>query len=396
MTIQSGKSDLIDINEMNVLIVDDIITMCRSVHRMMLTIGYGKNFFYAHNGEEAFRILNKEPIDLLLMDYNMPKMSGGEALSQLRQDRILRDMPVIMITAQAYQDYVAEAAESYVDALILKPLNVKILEQKVTQVVEQANNPPPVVAHLKRAMDFEDEGDLDMAIEETKKAMELDPDSTRAIRELGCFYFKKGAFEKAEQWLLKAAEMNYLDVIAFHYLGELYLNLEDIDKAQHYFGKAMQISPRHLGRGIKFGKALVQKDMIPRAVKVFNDAIKLSGESMELREEIADFCIENEAYKYAGSLLEAIVGEQPQRTDLFFKLGKTLEAAGDANSALPYLVDAEDADPENPDIKIHLAKNYLAIDKPIWAENALKRLLKIEPGHEEATKLMRECAKARV
>ena len=88
-------------------------------------------------GEEAFNILNKEPIDLLLMDYNMPKMSGGTALSQIRQDRILRDMPVIMITAQAFQDYVAEAAESYVDALILKPLNVKILQQKVAHGIRQ-------------------------------------------------------------------------------------------------------------------------------------------------------------------------------------------------------------------------------------------------------------------
>lgn len=387
---------MIDIKNMTVLIVDDIITMCRSVHRMMITIGYGKNYFYAHNGEEAFRILNKEPVDLLLMDYNMPKMSGGEALSQIRQHRILRDMPVIMITAQAYQDYVAEAAESYVDALILKPLNTKILQQKVALVVEQANNPPPAVAHLKRAMAFEDEGDLDAAINEAQKAMELDPDSTRAIRELGCFYFKKKEFKEAEQWLLKAAEMNYLDVIAFHYLGELYLNQEDIDKAEHYFGKAMQISPRHIDRGIKFGKALVQKEMAPRATKVFDDAIKLSGESIELREEIADFCIENQANKYAASLLEAIIDEQPERTDLFFKLGKTLEDAYGANRALPYLVDAEKADQENLDIKIHLAKSYLAINKPLWAERTLKKLLKIEPEHEEAKELMRECVKARV
>jgi len=168
VAIQSEKPDLIDLKNMTVMIVDDIITMCRSVHRMMRTIGYGKDFFYAHNGEEAFRILDKEPIELILMDYNMPKMSGGEALSQIRHDRILRDMPVIMITAQAYQDYVAEAAESYVDALILKPLNIKILEQKVAQVVKQANNPPPVVAHLKRAMAFEDEGDLDAAINEAQ------------------------------------------------------------------------------------------------------------------------------------------------------------------------------------------------------------------------------------
>jgi len=386
---------MIDLNNMTVLIVDDIITMCRSIHRMMTTIGYGKKFFYAHNGKEAFRVLRKEPIEIVLMDYNMPKMSGGEALSQIRQDRILRDMPVIMITAQASKDYVAEAAESYVDALILKPLNIKILETKVASVVEQANNPPPIVAHLKRALDFEDEGDLDAAIHEAKLAIEMDPDSTRAIRELGRYYLKNNAFEDAEKWLLKAAQMNYMDVIAFHHLGELYLNLDDIDKAQHYFGKAMQISPRHLERGIKFGKTLVQRAIIPRAVEVFNEVIKLSGGSLELREEIADFCIENEANEYAASLLESIIDESSERTDLFFKLGKTFEALGDINSALPYLTEAEKLDENNLDIKIHLAKNYLTIDKPIWAENALKRLRKIDPDHEEAKELMRQCVQAK-
>ncbi|NQT70394.1 MAG: response regulator, partial [Desulfobacteraceae bacterium] len=80
---------MIDLKEMTVLIVDDIITMCKSIHRMMNTIGYGNQFFYAHNGREALRILRKEPIDLVLIDYNMPEMQGGEALSIIRVDRLL-------------------------------------------------------------------------------------------------------------------------------------------------------------------------------------------------------------------------------------------------------------------------------------------------------------------
>lgn len=386
---------MIDLSSMTVLIVDDIINMCRSIHRMMTTIGYGKKFIYAHNGKEAFRVLRKEPIDLLLMDYNMPEMSGGETLSQIRSDRQLRDIPVIMITAQAYQDYVAEAAESSVDALILKPLNIKILETKISAIVEQANNPPPVVVHLKKAVKLEEAGDIDAAIREAKLAMKVDPDSSRAIRELGYYYYKKNDLKLAEEWLSKAADMNYLDVFAFHYLGEIHLKLNDIEKAQHYFGKAMQISPRHLDRGIKFAKALVQRKMIPRAIKVFKEALALDGNSVELREEIADFCIENQVNEYAADLLESIVDDVPERTDLMFKLGTTLQAAGEINRALPYLIEAENKDKENLDVKIHLAKSYLAIDKPIWAERALKRLLKIESDHEEAKNLLRQCAQAK-
>jgi len=122
---------MIDIHEMTVLIVDDIITMCKSIHRMIRVIGYGRTFLYAHNGKEALDTLHKEPIDLVLLDYNMPGMSGAEVLDYIREDRNLRDIPVIMVTGQAYQDYVAEAAESVIDAYILKPLSIKLLEDKM-------------------------------------------------------------------------------------------------------------------------------------------------------------------------------------------------------------------------------------------------------------------------
>jgi tetratricopeptide (TPR) repeat protein len=298
-----------------------------------------------------------------------------------------------MITAQAYQDYVAEAAESYVDALLLKPLTIKLLENKVAGVVAKANNPPPIVAHLKRARDFEDKGDLDMAIDAARLAMESDPDSSRAIRELGHFYLKKEELEEAEKWLLQAARMNQMDVIAFHNLGELYLKQDKIDKAHHYFEKAMEISPRHLDRGINFGKTLVQREMIPRAIKVFTQAFKFSKDPLVLREEVADFCRENGAGEYAASLLEELISRLPQRTDLHFKLGKTWESLGDVKKALPYLIDAEKNDEANLEVKLHLARNYITLGKPIWAERALKRLLKLDPDHKEAQELMKSCVK---
>ena len=382
---------MIDIHKMTVLIADDMIAMCRSIHTMLRVIGYGKTFFFAHNGQDALSILNRESVDILLLDYNMPGMSGGEVISHIREDRNLRDIPVIMVTAQAYQDYVAEAAESVIDAYILKPLTIKVLDEKISLVVEKANNPPPMVEHLKKAMNLDDEGDIDAAIEEAKLAMEAEPGSSRPIRDLGYYCYKNNDLKEAEKWLLKAAEMNYMDVFAFHYLGELYLKLNNIEKAQHYFEKAMRISPRHLSRGINFGKTLVQIKMISRAIAVFDQALELSGSTMELREEIAYFCIEAGASEYAAKLLESIIKERPKRADLLFKLGKALENLGNIKKAITYLVRADGMDKKNIDIKLHLAKDYLSLDKPIFAEKALKKALKINPNNLIAKELLRQC-----
>ena len=383
---------MIDIHEMTVMIADDAPSMCKSIHNMMKVIRYGNEFLYAYNGKEVIVTLQRNPVDLLLLDYNMPVMNGAETLNNIRSDRNLRDLPVIMVTAEAYTDYVAEVGESEVDAYILKPVTIKLLQEKLSSVVEKANNPPPMVYHLKRARDFEEKGEIDEAIMAAEMAMEANPNVTRPIRELGYFYFKKNDLKEAEKWLLKAAKMNYLDVFAFHYLGEIYLKLNDIEKASHYFEKAMKISPRHISRGIDFGKTLVQRKMDKRAIQVFNKVLDLHGSSLELREEIADFCIEEGVNEYAVKLLESIVKKLPDRSDLFFKLGKTMERLGNITKAGTYLINASEIDKQNVEIKISLAKNYLTLGKPILAEKPLKDTLKINPKNELAKKLLRQCA----
>jgi CheY-like chemotaxis protein len=77
---------MIDINEMTVLIADDIPNMITTLRNMMKVLKYGKRFIPADNGEEAWRILNKEkeePVELAILDYNMPVMNGAELLSLL-------------------------------------------------------------------------------------------------------------------------------------------------------------------------------------------------------------------------------------------------------------------------------------------------------------------------
>mgnify|MGYP006285555929 FL=1 len=382
---------MMDLHEMTVLIVDDSMSMCQSISGMMKVVGLGKRFLYANHGKEALDILGREPVDIMLLDYNMPVMTGAEVLSQVRMDRKLRDLPVIMVTAEAYQDYVAEVGESEIDAYILKPLTVKVLQDKVSQVVDRANHPPPMVRHLKTARQLEDAGDLDGAIREAQAAVRENPKATRPIRELGYFYLKKGALEAAEKFLRKAAERNRLDVFAFHYLGELYLQREDIDKASLYLEKAMKISPRQLGRGIRFGKVLVQKGMMERAEKVFNRVFELPAATPELREEIADFCLEHGAADYGVKLLEVLAEEFPKRFSLIFRLGRVLAEKGEHVRATTFLNQAAQLDAMNIPVRLELARVYLALKKPLLAEKPLIQVLEIDRGHEEARELLKAC-----
>jgi hypothetical protein len=84
----------------------------------------------------------------------------------------------------------------------------------------------------------------------------------------------------------------------------------------------MNISPRHVSRGIEFGKVLVRNKMVHRAIKVFDKTIDISRETLSTQEEISKFCFENEMYEYAIRLMRFIISISPTRSDIMIKLGK--------------------------------------------------------------------------
>jgi Tfp pilus assembly protein PilF len=221
--------------------------------------------------------------------------------------------------------------------------------------------------------------------------MKANPKASRPARELGYYYYKKDNLEEAEKWLSKAARMNSLDVSAFHYLGEIYLKVEDIEKASHYFEKAMNISPRQIDRGIHFAKTLMQKKMIKEAIGVFGKILMLPGSGPELQEEIADYCIESGVEEYGVQILESLIDENKSRWDLYHKIGKVLEKSGDTIRAATYFTQGAELNKEHAEIRIDLAKIYLALRKPILAEKPLVEILEIDRDHEEARKLLKRC-----
>lgn len=381
---------MVPYEEMSILIVDDIEGMCKSIRGMLKVMRFGRTYRFAHDGKEALKIIREVPVDLIISDWNMPGMTGVEMLEEIREDLALRDIPVVMVTAEANREIVAEAAESEIDAYILKPLTVRALSDRITAVLEKANNPPPMVRHLKKARLLKESGDLDAAIAETRLALKADPKSSRPLRELGSLYYEKKEIDTAEKWLIKAARMNPLDVFACHLLGEIYLQRNDIANAADWFEKAMKISPRHISRGIYFGKALIQRGMMARAEKVLDKVIDLSGYSQPLVEEIVSYCMAHKAYRYAIKLLLELVRFEPNRVDWLCLLGAAHEQIEEWLNALKFYLSALEIDRENTKLKLHMAKLYSRIGHTLRADIMLRDVLRAEPQNHEARELLKQ------
>lgn len=112
-----------------ILIVDDA-----EMNRMMLCDMLGDQYDYveAADGREALRILEKNvAIDLVMLDINMPEMNGFEVLEEMNRYHWIREIPVIMITAEESVESMEHAYSLGVTDYIPRPFNLYIVRRRV-------------------------------------------------------------------------------------------------------------------------------------------------------------------------------------------------------------------------------------------------------------------------
>ena len=382
---------MIDLNTMSVMIVDDMESMRKSIRGMLKVLKYGKNIRLASNGREGWNLLNSVPVDLAIIDWNMPVMKGIELLDRIRSSDEYRDMPVIMITAEAEIEIVAEAAESDIDGYLLKPLTTQSLDERLQSVVKLANNPDPATLHLLKGRKLEEEDeDVKGAIEEVKQALRLRPDSSRILRRLGQLYTRLGVDEIAEKCLLKAVAVNQHDAMSRYILAELFLAKNELAKAVKYYDEAITISPRNIKKGMELGDVLLKSGMRNEAMDIFNKVVQYSNKGLADSEEVAKKCLQNGETRYAKTLLENIVQEKPDRYDLLITLGDICQRTGELDEAITYYSQVDENNPENIGSKLNLARIYMRQKKMLVADRYLNKILKINPKHPEAMKLSRD------
>lgn len=118
---------------MRVLIVDDFSTMRRIVRNILRQIGLN-NVVEADDGTTAWDILNREKIDFVVSDWNMPKMTGIELLRKVRGSEEFAELPFLMVTAEAQQENIIEAVQAKVSNYIVKPFTADTLQQKIDKI----------------------------------------------------------------------------------------------------------------------------------------------------------------------------------------------------------------------------------------------------------------------
>jgi two-component system chemotaxis response regulator CheY len=122
--------------KMRFLIVDDFQTMRRIVRNILRQLGF-ENFDEAEDGEQAYVKLKSGGFDFVISDWNMPNVDGITLLKRVRSDPALKDMPFLMVTAEAEKDKVIEAIKSGVSNYVVKPFTAEVLKEKMDRILEK-------------------------------------------------------------------------------------------------------------------------------------------------------------------------------------------------------------------------------------------------------------------
>ena len=125
--------------DLTVLVVDDISTMRSMLRGVLKDFGFG-NIMEAADGAMALSIVKRERVDLIISNWNMPKMSGLEFLKRVREDRGTENIPFLMLTSEGRQEYVLQAAKEKVSDYVIKPVTPKTLDERLERLL---NTPFP-------------------------------------------------------------------------------------------------------------------------------------------------------------------------------------------------------------------------------------------------------------
>ena len=118
-----------------ILVVDDIEVNRDIMMRRLKATGH--EITCASSGEEGLRLCREGGFDLVLLDMVMPEMRGDEMLTEMKSDPLLRDLPIIMVSASHQLHEVVNCLELGAEDYLSKPVNPVLLQVRVQAVLER-------------------------------------------------------------------------------------------------------------------------------------------------------------------------------------------------------------------------------------------------------------------
>ncbi|MCC7441823.1 MAG: response regulator [Bdellovibrionales bacterium] len=407
--------------ELHVLLVDDDDGVRKVTEDYLRNLGY-KKITLCENGADALRTLQKDPtIDLIISDWDMPLMDGHSLLTQVRGQERLKHLPFVIITSPKSKetDKVMMAAESFVDAYIVKPFRLATLQEKLDSVLAQSMHGPQntvvvadddpdaraiVVEYLKnfgfkRIRTFENGEDAfaflaDNAAETNLIIADWEMPRMTGVELLVACKNRESLKDTPFLIITSQTSMESLKVtragqgsvdayLLKPFTGDLLK--ERIDSALHL--KRTEKIVRQFGEE---GFQNLDRGHFKAARTSFEKALKLDAKYSDGFEGMGDVQMKSGSPALGIPHYQKAVAINPYSVKHYLKLSHAYEAMGEMGKAISLMQVALQYVESPVDIRFNLARLYHKKNVHYKAQEELQEVLKLDPARQAAQQLLEE------
>ena len=363
---------------LTVMIADDHDPIRKGIKRVLVQMGFGE-VIECFDGDEAVKVLSKQPVDLLILDLYMRNLSGFEVLEHIRNRAIASDIPILVVTGEASKEEIVKVADLGAEDYLLKPFQTQDLERKIVKTLEKYHSPTPLLAALRAAeraylMDKSQD-----ALAAFDRALSLDGTSVRAIHGKAMTLVKLGKAREALSLLKDAIRLNPSYHKTHATLADLMIRLEQPREAIESMRRELEINPKQPERQATLAKLLLKEGDAIGAVEHYRVALQEDPKRLTALMGMGHAYAKSENLDKALYYFKRVRRYHPKATKALEAAVQHATLAGEPRKAELLLKDEKAANPDRFDTYIVLAAYMLRQERDDEALVVVNELLAKDP-----------------
>ncbi len=296
------------------------------------------HFDQAPDGVEAYHILKKRPVDVILSGMEMPEMNGISFLKVVSADENLYRIPFLLMTPSVTRQMVIDAGRCGVAAILIEPISYNVLNEKILGILGgPADKQEKETEELfNSAVSLTKKGDYNKALSLCTEILEKHEDA-EVYFNIGYIKTNQKKFDEALVAFRKAVMIDNLHARAYKMIGNVYSKKGDPKKAQHFLEKA--------------GNIFLERNMDKEAEDAFNEVIKISPDTVNIYNSLGIIYRKKKDYGGAIKQYERALKVDPDDENIMYNIGRACLENKEVEKAKKMFEQALSVDPDFKEAK---------------------------------------------